>query len=123
MVKKSCPVCQSKNTNRNEYGFECLRCGFNNNKEYINEKIAKKEIIVEFKKPVKKPKKEKRKKPENSVRKIMREADNGINDYENFYFDSGGDDVKEMKNLLKRLVTKLRRISDFADEAEDEKIK
>lgn len=115
-----CPICDSQRTNKNEYGFECLKCGYMNNKEFINEKIKKGEIKVEFIKKPKKKKKVKKKESEESLAvKIKKEVDKAEQDWRNVYHDAGEISEADLSKLIRRMTTKFKQIKKYAEMIEE----
>lgn len=111
-----CPICDSQSVNKNKYGFECLKCNFQNNKEYLNEKIKKGEIEVVF---VEAPKKVKKKQPkkemtkEDWIKKINEEIDKAEKEFEEMSHDSGEITAEDLGKFAKKNMTKFKHIRDF----------
>ena len=117
---KKCPVCGSERTNKNEYGFECLKCGYLNNTEFINEKVKSGEIKLEFVERPKKKKKAKKKETEESLAvKIKKEVDKAEQDWRNVYHDAGEITEEDLSKLIRRMTTKFRQIKKYAEMIEE----
>jgi uncharacterized Fe-S cluster-containing protein len=113
-----CPVCGSQRINKNEYGFECLRCFYQNNKEFLNDRIKSGEIKVEF---AEKPKTKKKKPSEgNWLKKVREEIDKAEEDWKKVYFDVGETSEDDLKKLTGRMITKFKRIRNYIERFESD---